>query len=108
MVRFLGKRLAELAIPPAARDDERSFEIVRVWSTAQGLSVVLKSEVWKDPAAYGIMLADLARHIANAFRQVDGRDTSATLGRILEGLNAELDSPTDTPTGALNDKSGTQ
>lgn len=97
---LFGKR-TDLAVPDGVSNNKEAFEILRVWVTQQGLTVTLKSGVWEDPAAYGIMLADLARHIADAFKQGQGKDFDATLHRILEGLNAEFTSPTDTPTGKI-------
>jgi hypothetical protein len=57
--------------------------------------VSLKVGVWEDPAAWGIMLADLARHVANAYQQDAGLDRNKTLQRIKDALNVELVSPTD-------------
>ncbi len=47
------------------------------------------------------MLADLARHIANAYAVSEGRSSSEILARIRVGLDAEWDTPTDVPTGNL-------
>jgi Domain of unknown function (DUF5076) len=90
----------ELIIPDAAKQDPSSFELVRVWVARKAQHVSLRTGVWKDPAAWGIMLADLARHVANSY-QDDGRDPVIALQRIRDGLDAELDKPTDKPTGRL-------
>jgi hypothetical protein len=45
------------------------------------------------------MLVDLAKHVANAYEQVDGRDRDETLARIKAGFDAEWDHATDEPTG---------
>jgi len=55
-----------LAIPPAAQRDKASFEVLRVWIAEQGQHVSIRSGAWDDPFAWGIVLADLARHIALA------------------------------------------
>ncbi len=55
-----------LAIPPAAQRDRASFEVMRVWIAEKGQHVSIQSGAWEDPFAWGIVLADLARHIANA------------------------------------------
>ena len=58
----------------------------------------LRSGVWKDPAAWGIMLADLAKHVANAYRQDSGIDEQVALRRISDALVAELGrQPTNLP-----------
>lgn len=89
----------QLDIPDAAIQDPESFEVLRVWIANKGQHVSLRTAVWEDPFAYGIMLCDLMKHIANAFHQNEGRDWHEAFQRIKEGLDAELMSPTDHPTG---------
>jgi hypothetical protein len=89
----------ELTIPGSAKTDPKSFEILRVWVADRGQHVSLKADVWKDPAAWGLMLADLTRHVANAYYQDAGLDQNQTIQRIKAVLDAELRSPTDEPTG---------
>lgn len=93
----------QLVIPDAAKDDSHSFELLRVWVANKGQHVSLRAGVWNDPAAWGIMLADLARHVANAYQQDAGLDHSKTLRRIKNALDVELASPTDEPSGQVTD-----
>jgi hypothetical protein len=88
--------------PPAAARDKASFELLRVWVAEQGQHVSLRSGAWEDPFAWGIVLADLARHIVNAeaLHKKD-LDQAAFLERLLEGFQAEIDSPTDEPEGEI-------
>jgi hypothetical protein len=58
--------------PPAATRDKASFELLRVWVAEQGQHVSLRSGTWEDPFAWGIVLADLARHIVNACSKAFG------------------------------------
>jgi hypothetical protein len=51
--------------------------------------------VWKEPEAWGMMLADLARHIAAAFEQAEKRDPIEMLARIKAGFEAEIESPSE-------------
>ncbi len=51
---------------------------------------------WKDPAAWGLTLVDVARHAANAYEK-EGRDRDVTLKRIREAFDAEWFNPTNTP-----------
>ena len=88
-------------VPDAARQDPKSFELVRVWVANKTQHVSLRTAVWKDPASWGIMLADLARHVANSYHQDAGLDRVKTLRRIKEALDAELGSPTDEPSGQV-------
>jgi hypothetical protein len=88
--------------PPAAARDKASFELLRVWVAEQGQHVSLRSGAWEDPFAWGIVLADLARHIVNAealHRKELDRD--AFLERMLEGFHAEIESPTDEAEGEI-------
>ena len=88
--------------PPAAARDKAAFELLRVWVAEQGQHVSLRSGTWEDPFAWGIVLADLARHIVNAealHRKELDRD--AFLERVLEGFHAEIESPTDEAEGEI-------
>lgn len=91
----------QLPVPAAARKDPNSFEILRVWIANKSQHVSLLADMWDDPAAWGILLADLARHVANAYHQQKGLDLDRTLGRIKAGLDVELGSPTDSPSGQI-------
>jgi len=84
-----------LTIPPAAQRDKASFEVMRVWIAEQGQHVSISSGAWEDPFAWGIVLADLARHVAFAHKlQNEGTDEEAFLARLLEN-------PTDEPEGEV-------
>lgn len=91
----------QLLIPDAAKKDPRSFELLRVWIANKGQHVSLRTDVWKDPSAWGILLADLARHVANSYQQDGGLDRLKTLQQIKTALNVELSSPTDEPSGQI-------
>jgi hypothetical protein len=91
-----------LSVPPAAQRDKASFEVLRVWIAEQGQHVSIRSGAWEDPFAWGIVLADLARHIALAHElQGEAVDKDAFLERLLEGFTAEIDNPTDEPEGEV-------
>jgi len=91
-----------LDLPPAAQRDKAAFEVLRVWIAEQGQHVSIRSGAWEDPFAWGIVLADLARHITNAHAiQNESTDKEAFLNRLLEGFEAEIDNPTDEPEGEV-------
>ncbi len=91
-----------LDLPAAAQRDKASFEVLRVWIAEQGQHVSIRSGAWEDPFAWGIVLADLARHIALAHEMQDSKvDKDAFLERLLEGFQAEIDNPTDEPEGEV-------
>jgi hypothetical protein len=88
--------------PPAAARDKASFELLRVWVAEQGQHVSIRANAWEDPFAWGIVLADLARHIMNAESLQNPKlDQNAFMERMLEGFQAEIDSPTDEPEGEI-------
>lgn len=92
----------ELLAPPAAEADPKAIEVVRVWAAQGGQHVSINPFVWKNPQAWGIMLADLARHLANAYQQELGLEPKDTLSKITELLMAELTNPTDTARGQVH------
>lgn len=91
----------QLPIPAATGADPHAREVVRVWIAAGGQHVSLNPHVWDDPAAWGLLLVDLARHVANAYNQSGLMDSAAVLDRIRQGFDAEWASPTDAPSGGL-------
>ena len=96
----------ELLVPPIAESDPNAIEVVRVWVAKGGQHVSLNPLVWKDPQAWGIVLADLAGHVANAYEQELGLDRQATMRKITDLLLAELKNPTDTARGQIHNKRG--
>jgi hypothetical protein len=91
----------ELPIPPAAGGDSRAIELVRVWAAHGNQHISLATSAWDDPAAWGIMLVDLAKHIAAAYEQTTGMAYTEALGRVREGFEAEWEAGTDEASGGL-------
>lgn len=89
----------ELRIPDLALSDQESFEIIRVWIANKDQHCTIKMGVWENPAAWGILLADLARHIANTFEIESRSQKTIALQKIIEAFDVELRSPTDDPRG---------
>lgn len=86
----------ELAPPPVAAEDPEARELLRVWAPpGAGPQVVLRP-TWSDPAAWGLLLVDIAKHAALAYGR-EGQDSDAVLDRIWEYLDAERARPTDEP-----------
>lgn len=84
-----------LQIPDAAIRDPESLEILRVWIANADQHVSLRGGVWQDPAAWGLMLADIARHVASSYREDMGFDRYQALKRIKAAFDIELASPTE-------------
>lgn len=93
----------ELTVPPEVERDPNARELVRVWAAESAEHVTLASGLWDDPGAWGIVLVDLARHLANAYRQTHGMSEDHVLRRIRECFEAEWSAPTDTPTGSVQE-----
>jgi len=91
--------MKELSVPPAARADSAARELARVWAAGGEQHVSLEIGLWPDPGAWGLLLVDLARHVANAYEQTQGHDASDVLARIREAFDAEWQTPTDSPSG---------
>lgn len=91
----------ELPIPPRAANNPTARELVRVWAAGGNQQMVLRASIWSDPAAWGILLVDLARHVSLAYQHESGLDPASSLSRIREGFDVEWDNPTDLPEGGL-------
>ena len=83
-----------LGIPPGAQLDRSAAEILRAWSAGGGLQVSLKPS-FENPAIWGLLLADLARHAARAYA-AEGRHREDDVLKMIVGMfEAEWDNPTD-------------
>ncbi len=91
----------QLLIPGPAAGDSRAVELLRVWAAGGKQHVSIATGIWDDPASWGIMLVDLARHLANAYEQTKGMDRAATIARLKAGFDAEWGHATDEPTGGI-------
>ena len=83
-----------LDTPPIADERDDAVEVLRVWTVANGPNQFVVEPFWEDAGAWGILLADIARHSASAHAQKHGGDASMVLSRIEDLLFAELECPT--------------
>lgn len=97
-------------IPPAALRDPEAIELLRVWIAEQGLHCSMKVGIYADEgtanevAAWGVILADLAQHVADAL-SAEGLGSRALLFEgIIEAFNDEVGSPTSERTGEAGSK----
>jgi hypothetical protein len=91
-----------LTVPHTVGGDPKAMEVARIWIAHGRQHVHIRTGVWEEPAAWGIMLVDFARHVANAY-EADGRgDYFQVLAEIRRLFDAEWDSPTDIATGELD------
>ena len=98
--------MKELLIPPAAERDAGSLEILRAWIAEKGLHCSLKIGIYDgsgiaEEKAWGIILADAAKHVADALSSERGQDKDAVLWEIRVAFESELDKPTSEVHGAF-------
>lgn len=100
---FKSKKNAErfLAVPSEVVADAKAREVLRAWVANGGLVCALRPETWADVVAWGIVLADVTRHVANAVKDLRGDDPTATVTKMREAYNSELADPTAEPTGSF-------
>jgi hypothetical protein len=82
--------------PPPVASDARAAEVLRVWALPGHPQQLTLRTTWKDAGAWGLLLADVARHAAAAYAK-EGQDHKTTLARIREFFEAEWEAPTDEP-----------
>jgi hypothetical protein len=96
----------ELPVPDEADDAGEAHELVRGWLIDNRLVCSLFPSAFEDPAVWGVLLADIAHHIANALAEVEGADRAAVLGAIGRAWETEMRSPTDEHTGRFVEPEG--
>ena len=79
--------------PPPVAKEPGSIEILRLWASEGGPQQIVLRKKWDDPAAWGIALVDIARHVANAYAN-EGYDRDKAFERIKMLFDAEWESPT--------------
>ena len=93
---FSKKRPENELDPPPISSDDATSEVLRVWAGPKHPQQLSLRTTWSDPAAWGLLLADIARHAAKAYA-AQGKDEAAALERIREGFSAEWSAATDEP-----------
>jgi hypothetical protein len=93
-----------LILPPAAQRDENAIQMLSAWIAENGLHCTLNIGMWKaqghnEPEAWGILLADVVRHVAGAIQQDSGTSTVDTIEIVLASLIKELNDPTSKVNG---------
>jgi len=90
------KHSQELDPPPIAQQSSEAVEVLRVWAEPGSPQQLTVRTIWKDPGAWGLLLVDVARHVALAYER-EGQSSAGVLQRIRELFDAEWDAPTDDP-----------
>jgi hypothetical protein len=82
-----------LIIPPEALD-QGGVEVLRAAIVDGGLHVSLR-RAFDDPDAWGMLLADIARHVGRIYAKESALNEDEVLERVRAMFTAELDQPTD-------------
>jgi hypothetical protein len=95
-----------LIVPPAAQRDQDAVQMLGAWIAEKGLHCSLNIGMWQDsgqdePAAWGILIADTIRHVANALHERYGLASDDVVSAILGSLDAELGEPTSDTEGSF-------
>jgi Domain of unknown function (DUF5076) len=104
--------LDELPVPPEARSDEEARELIRAWAAHRGLHLSLRENSWGDNerVAWGALLMDVIRQIANAMHEQKGWDKIESMREIIRVLNEQMTASEkpDAPAAEPEEKSATQ
>jgi len=82
-----------LHIPPAALE-QGGVEVLRAVIVDGGLHVSLR-RAFDDVEAWGMLIADVTRHIARIYATESTLTEDEVMERVRSLYNAEMDSPTD-------------
>jgi Domain of unknown function (DUF5076) len=82
-----------LHVPPAALE-QGGVEVLRAAIVDGALHVSLRP-AFDDPQAWGMLLADVARHVSRIYQSEGKAPEAQTLERVRMMFDAELDNPTD-------------
>lgn len=84
-----------LKAPPAALE-QGGTEVLRAAVVDGGLHLSLR-RAFADPEAWGMILADLTRHVARLYKTEEDLAEEQTIARIRNLFDAEMDSSIDGP-----------
>lgn len=90
------ENLHELPVPPDAQE-VGGHEVLRAFVVNGGLSVSLQ-RAFDEPHTWGVLLVDLARHVARIYAEEAEMSEEHALAQIREMLDAEWDRSTDSGT----------
>ena len=100
-------QMRTLLIPPAAQRDNNSVQMLSAWIAENGLHCTVNIGLWEssggnETRAWGILLADVVRHIANAHKSEFGRNADETIAEVFASLERELEEPTSKASGEFS------
>ena len=93
-----------LGIPEDVSAAEESFELLRAFAATDQLHVAPAWDRWPDAANWGVLLVDLARHVANAREKEEGVPAAETLADIRIAFEKEWSWDTGSVIGEVEAK----
>jgi Domain of unknown function (DUF5076) len=82
-----------LQIPPSALE-QGGVEVLRAAIVDGALHVTLR-RAFDDPEAWGMLIADVARHVARIYAKESAMTEAAVIERVRAIFDAEMDAPSD-------------
>jgi hypothetical protein len=82
-----------LQIPPSALE-QGGVEVLRAAIVDGSLHVSLR-RAFDDPEAWGMLIADIARHVARIYAQESAMSEDDVLERVRAIFEAEMEAPSD-------------
>ena len=103
--------MTELEKPEGIKDDPNAMEMMRVWIGNKDIQVSMLLGMWEEASnfeiderdAWGELLADLIRHIANGLTQSHDYQKDASEMRIANSLIKHLGYGQNTIEGEIQD-----
>ncbi len=84
----------EQPIPPDALANDKAVEVLRAFVVDGGLSISF-TRAFDDPAMWGMMLVDIARHAARVYEREGAMSEAEAMQRIVDMFQSVLGTPTD-------------
>ena len=96
-----------LIVPPAAQRDQDSVQMLSAWIAEKGLHCTMNVGMWhaqgvSESRAWGMLLADVIRHLANAIEAEHGQSRDVIAAEIIQSLHKEMDDPTSGAKGGFH------
>jgi hypothetical protein len=82
-----------LSLPPAAQE-QGGFEVLRAVIVEGSLHVSLR-RAFDEPEVWGVLLADVARHIGRIYARETSMREEQVVAKVSAMFEAEMDRPTD-------------
>src|SRR5215831_4971183 len=101
------QEMNERPIPDAAKRDANSVEMLRVWIAEGRLHCSMKIGMYlekmniAEEKAWGVILADVTRHVAMALESGYSQSASESIQKVKENYLRELSAPSSDATGGF-------